>query len=317
MGRSIAEHANRMRVAIESGEAARSLVVASWRRCAEVYRLDPASSQPREAVSASELRDAIERASDFLVSCDGAVDRLRHTFAGSRACILITGADGVPVIWSGQDADAESLRAWGLWPGFDWCEERGGTNGIGTCLVERRPVSIHGEDHFYPQSFDIGCSAAPLFDHEGNLAGALNVTLYGRTAGSVLPGLALAAVVDAARQMEADHFHRVFARCRILSFPGSRSGSALLAVDEDDVVVGATRVARAMFDFGDDELRRGVCASDLVEGAADGLARAERAVIRRTLVRLNGNVSASASALDVSRATLKRKIRQHGLGRRR
>lgn len=317
MGSSVVEHTHRMRLAIEAGDAARSPVVASWRRCTDMYGLDPASGRPHRVRPAAELRAATERVGDFLASCEAALDRLRHAFADAGACILISGADGVPVRWHGSREDADSLRGWGLWPGFDWCEERAGTNGIGTCLVERRPIGIHGEDHFYPQSFDIGCSAAPLYDHEGSLVGALNVTLYGRTAARAWPGLVLGAVTEAARQMEIDHFHRAFARCRILSLPAQRSGAALLAVNEDGVVLGATRAGRSMLGLTGKELRQGCCASDLIEGSADGLAEAERAVILRMLVRLKGNVTASANALKVSRATLKRKIRQHGLGRAR
>lgn len=317
MSSSVVEHVNRMRVAINSGDAARSLVVASWQRCTDMYGLNPAAGQPRHMRSAAELRAATDHIGDYLSSCDAGLDRLRQALAGSGACILISGPDGVPLRWLGQSTDADLLRGWGLWPGFDWCEELVGTNGIGTCLVERRPICVHGEDHFYPQSFDISCSATPLHDHEGNLIGALNVTLYGKSVTQNWAGLVLGSVMDAARQMEIDHFHLAFAGRRILSFASQRSGAALLAVDRDDIVLGATRAARTMFGLTDMRIRQGCCAGDLIEEAADGLPEAERAVIRRTLVRLKGNVTASATALEVSRATLKRKIRQHGLSRRR
>jgi transcriptional regulator of acetoin/glycerol metabolism len=43
---------------------------------------------------------------------------------------------------------------------------------------------------------------------------------------------------------------------------------------------------------------------------------AERAVLHRALVRSNGNVSKAAKDLDISRATLHRRLKQLGLHRR-
>ena len=65
-----------------------------------------------------------------------------------------------------------------------------------------------------------------------------------------------------------------------------------------------------------DDIARGIVASDLVEMQADTLDSAEYGVLRRSLLRSRGNVTAAARELSVSHATMKRKIRQHRLGRR-
>lgn len=53
--------------------------------------------------------------------------------------------------------DREFLNA-GLWPGADWSESRVGTNGIGTCIEERRPVIIHRDGHFLSRNIGLSCS---------------------------------------------------------------------------------------------------------------------------------------------------------------
>jgi transcriptional regulator of acetoin/glycerol metabolism len=63
-------------------------------------------------------------------------------------------------------------------------------------------------------------------------------------------------------------------------------------------------------------MRDGVCARDLLGRAEDDFAQAERATIRRALMRNNGNVSAAAKSLDISRATIKRKLNRYGLKRK-
>lgn len=55
-------------------------------------------------------------------------------------------------------------------------EEARGTNGIGTCLAERRPVEIIGAEHFRFSGECWSCSAAPIFSPDGRLIGVLNVT---------------------------------------------------------------------------------------------------------------------------------------------
>jgi transcriptional regulator of acetoin/glycerol metabolism len=65
-------------------------------------------------------------------------------------------------------------------------------------------------------------------------------------------------------------------------------------------------------------LRSGIPASDLQRGAIDHddtIANAERGTVRRALARSGGNISASAKVLDISRATMKRKVKQHNLRR--
>jgi transcriptional regulator of acetoin/glycerol metabolism len=57
--------------------------------------------------------------------------------------------------------------------------------------------------------------------------------------------------------------------------------------------------------------------AELRDAAPDGLAEAERGALRRALLRNRGNVTATARDLGLSRATIKRKLRDHGLSRSR
>ena len=65
------------------------------------------------------------------------------------------------------------------------------------------------------------------------------------------------------------------------------------------------------------DIARGVVASDLIDMQCDTPGVAECGVLRRALVRNRGNVTAAARELSISLATMKRKIRQHGLDRQR
>jgi len=314
---ALERHSQRIRTAVESGEAARSMLAASWSRCIHSHGLDPTCEQPRHVLTEAELKSATEPVEALLFSAEAILERLHSSTEGGGVCILFSGADGVPVRWYGQQGDMDNLWHWGLCPGVDWSEKAGGTNGIGTCLIEKSPLTVHREQHFYKRDIDISCAVAPIFDHSGLLAGALDITLYGMAATDTFSNFALAAVSEAARQIEINHFHHVFNTARILSVVDrQRSGAGLLAVDVDDVVVGATRSARVILELTDEHLRNGVSAVDLFGDRDDDLESAERGAIRRALTRSKGNVAAAARALSVSRSTMKRKLRQYGVKRK-
>jgi transcriptional regulator of acetoin/glycerol metabolism len=90
----------------------------------------------------------------------------------------------------------------------------------------------------------------------------------------------------------------------------------LLAIDADDLVIGATRAARLALGLVVDRAFRPVPAADLLgvpEDAIEQLGDVQRGVLQRALLRADGNVSAAAKALGVSRATLHRKLKRFDL----
>jgi transcriptional regulator of acetoin/glycerol metabolism len=313
MTNDIDVHVRRVRTAVMSNGAARSQVVASWRRCIVGYGMDSSTKVPRRILSAVELRESTQRLEPLLFAAGTTLERLQATLSKMNCCALVAGVDGVAVHWSGKSADAEDLRRFGLWPGVDWSENNEGTNGVGTGLVEKRDLTIHRADHFLTRNTGLSCSVAPIFDHQGELAAALDITYYGNTASEEVIGLLAFTAREVAAQMERANFLAVFSDARIIHVPDpARACVGLIAVDNDDIVIGATRTARSLLGITDSDLRNGVPAMDIEQQAAcpaDTMARAERGTIRRALARTSGNVSASARALDISRATMKRKLK--------
>ncbi|MCB8882265.1 sigma-54-dependent Fis family transcriptional regulator [Acidisoma cellulosilytica] len=316
---TVGKHIQRVRTAVASDEATRSSVVASWRRCTYNYGLDPSGKVPRRLLSGGELKASTERLEPMLFAATATLDRLQSIVVGMSCCILLAGLDGVPAHWRGRDADIDDLRQLGLWPGVDWSEQHEGTNGIGTCLVEKREMAIQREDHFHARDVELSCVVAPIFDHRGQVAAALDIAYYGSAPSDGLIGLLTFAVREAAWEIEAANFRQAFGPARLISVPDTtRACVGLIAVDDDDMVLGATRAARQTLGVTDMALRDGIPAADLPLGAichGDTIANAERGTFRRTLARTKGNISAAAKVLDISRATMKRKVKQYDLRR--
>ena len=311
-------HANQVAEAVASGAASRSALVASWRRSAQLHRLDPNSAAPSRRVSAARLAEARQAAEPLLSVAGPALDRLFLAVGGVGCSTLLADREGVSLERRGDVADDKTFDAWGLWTGAVWSEEAEGTNGIGTCLIEQRALTIHRDQHFFARNALLSCTTAPIFDERGRLAAALDVSSCRPEHTEQFVRLIAMAVGEAAKRIEAEHFRRAFPKARIVVAPTTEKlGPALLAIDADDLVVGATRAARAAFAVTSAAIAAGLPAETILgedRSDGEGFAAAERAVLRRALARADGNVSRAAATLGVSRATLHRKMRRLGVG---
>jgi transcriptional regulator of acetoin/glycerol metabolism len=317
-------HANRVLNAIAGSEAARSSIVASWRRSGTLHALDPANTAPSWRLSSSEVAEARERLGRLLRVAQPNLERLFLAVGGLGCSVILADRDGVILERRGAPCDDAAFEDCGLWTGAVWSEKFEGTNGIGTCLVERRMVMIDRDQHFYARNSVLSCTSAPIFDEDGELAAAIDVSSSQCAPGFVELGLApgfshlvAAVVADVARSIEAENFRLAFRPARIVVGPGGeRSGPSLLAVDRDDIDVGATRAARLALGLDAQTLAKPRPAADLIDRVArdeDDVEAAERAVLHRALARTAGNVSKAAKELDMSRATLHRKLSRLGL----
>jgi transcriptional regulator of acetoin/glycerol metabolism len=312
-------HAERVLKVVAGIDGAASAIAASWRRSGRLHALDPASGAPSVRVAAAEIAEAMDRLGPMLRIARGSLDRLFAAVGGVGCSVLLADRNGLVVDRRGASSDDSTFNSWGLWTGAVWSEKVEGTNGIGTCLVEQRAVTIDRDQHFLTRNALLSCTTAPIYDEHGELAAALDVSSCRADLTGGFVRLIATAVADAARAIEAENFRLAFPAARIVLTPASdRAGASLLAVDGDDLVVGATKAARLALGISAGTLARPMPAADLIglrRTESDRIEAAERAVLQRALARSGGNVSKAAKDLDVSRATLHRKMNQLGLRR--
>jgi transcriptional regulator of acetoin/glycerol metabolism len=310
-------HADRIHHAVQSNEMVRSALIASWRRSSALHHLDPANGRPPERLTEAELRAAREQNDSLLRLAEKSLDRLYLAVGGVGCCVLLANKDGVPLERRGAPSDDRTFHEWGLWPGSIWSEEREGTNGIGTCLVERKQVTIHRDQHFHTRNTLLSCITAPIYDHEGNIVAAVDVSSCRADLTEGFLKLIALAVNEAARSIETANFHSAFPDARILFAPTPQQAAcALIAVDHDDLVIGASRSARVAFGLTQESFERPFPASDILtetKNNRDAFSDAERSVLQRALARANGKVAVAARELGISRSTLHRKLARLGL----
>jgi len=305
-------HADHVQAAISGNGAARSALVASWQRSSSLHHLDPENRRPPTRLTEEELRRSRHRIEPLIHAAQESLDRLYLAVGGVGCCVLLADDRGVPIERRGACTDDTTFQHWGLWTGTVWSEDSEGTNGIGTCLVERRALTIHRDQHFFARNTLLSCTTAPIYDHEARLVAALDVSSCRADLTEGFVDLIAMAVADAAHTIEAENFRAAFSNARIMLSPATGGGHGLLAVDADGLVVGATRSARLALGITPERLARPLPASDLLQAEAspDNLDQVERAALHRALARVGGNVSAAARNLGISRATLHRKLKR-------
>lgn len=308
-------HADYVRSIVEKKQsAARSGLAASWRRSMLHYGLTPEQQRRADQVSEQALRQAREQLDFLLHVAEPTLQKLFKTVDKSGCCVVLSDMDGLIIASQSQDGDKMVFDGWGLTSGALWSEARQGTNGIGTCAAEQRPVVIHRDQHFKSQNTVMSCMGAPVFDDEGKMIAVLDVSSCRSDLTSGFANVFGKVVADTAHRIEQDYFRASFKDTRVVMAPTEDlNAAALLAVDQDELVIGANRHARKAFDLTDDIIADPRPLADLLGGTSQqqaSLKNAEKSELRRALARSKGNVSLAAKQLGISRATMYRRMQR-------
>lgn len=237
---------------------AESRIAASWRRCLISHKLDPARQGPPQTLTEAEVRHVAEPMEETIRLLTPELDDLARVLRDAGYCVNLADANAT-MLFSRLpgEADARMFMDWKIYTGSNFAETLEGTNGLGTCLAEEKPILVHRDEHFRAQWHMFSCAVAPLFDQAGRLAGAVNITSCREDLERAAHQLALAVTMEATRRMEGAIFRDYFRNAWIATVPGD-GGSGLLAYDDDRRIVGACRSARALLGLTDGLIASGI-----------------------------------------------------------
>ncbi|WP_430475927.1 sigma-54-dependent Fis family transcriptional regulator [Thalassospira lucentensis] len=214
-----------------SGGAQNRAVLESWQRCENRFGLAHDTLRRPEVMPESQTRQLRDRNGRLYHHAHDLVRTLYRKIDASGYAVFLTDNSGVILDSVAAHSLLPSFRTNGLLLGAVWSEEREGTNGIGTCIVEGRPITIHKDEHFLAQHSVLTCTAAPVFDPDGKVCSVLDVSAVRddikRTDCLRVRGM----VADYADALE-----------RILFFD-ERSGDVILHLHPESQHVGTTRDA--------------------------------------------------------------------------
>jgi transcriptional regulator of acetoin/glycerol metabolism len=246
---SLVQHADFVNSAVESALRCAALpeenrVLCSWIRCVRDYGIDPGRPYEVEVVDAQRLRSLQGNMAELLDTAKVEMSNLHHQLAGSGFAILLTDPNGIVLHAIGDPEFMRSSSRNGIVPGAVWTERARGTNGMGTCLFEKRPLVIHREEHLLRCNVELTCSAAPVFDPHGQLLGVLDASARAQLAQQrtlVLVSMSAQTIENRIllHQYRNNHIVRFHSRAEFVS----TLGEGELAVSEDGTICAANRNA--------------------------------------------------------------------------
>src|SRR6201997_124208 len=246
-------------------------IASSWLRSANSHRIDPDSTEAPRILTSGELKGVREPLDKLIHSAQEKIARLNKVVREAGYTILFCDTGGVAVEHRGDDTDASRFRYWGTWLGGVWSEAIEGTNGIGTCIAEERPVTIHRSQHYRTRHVDLSCSGAPVFGADGRLMAVLDVSAIDPDRSERAHALTGALTVASARAIEERFFREEFRREGIVAVAPPEGGTSgmLLAIDGNQRIIGANRVARRSLLLDDRGLRTGISLWSIFERDLD------------------------------------------------
>ncbi len=224
----------------------RDLVVKnSWRRCKNQFQLDREARKPVDILSEKEVKLRQDSLQHFLEHSEEVINAVRHLAKESDYCVLIADGTGVTVNEFADTSESSEYRNHGLITGSVWNEDNIGTNGIGTSLANKQGTTISGTEHYAEHLKNFTCTAAPIFDTQEKIIGAINISRM-VSEDYVESFFTHSFIQEAAKQISANIFLSFFKEQNIISCsPYSNvslyESKALLAFDDDGIIQGATK----------------------------------------------------------------------------
>lgn len=151
----------------------RKEIALSWERCLE---RGVSTSQAISRIKDIDLlikREESERLYSVAISH---MKQLYESLKGKGCVLILTDPKGVILDIFGDKRMNSLAESLDVVPGADNSEQVIGTTAPGISLMRRIPVRVHAQEHYCQLYHNWSCSAAPIFDSQGNLLGSLDVS---------------------------------------------------------------------------------------------------------------------------------------------
>jgi sigma-54 dependent transcriptional regulator, acetoin dehydrogenase operon transcriptional activator AcoR len=335
-------HASRVLHVVQNGLQPAGIephVTRSWYRCLQEYHIEPAAPRQASVLSSHALKESQQRMGELLPVARAEMESLYEQIAGSGFAVILSDTQGVVLQTISDPTLQREFRQAGLSLGSLWDERHEGTNGIGTCLAEGGPVTVHREEHYRGYNVSLSCSGAPILDAQGNILAVLDASTANSSDSRLIQRHTMALVLMSTHLISRWNFLNEYSQSWILRFHSRPEfvgllHEALIATDAEGRILAVNESAMLQlgissrkslvgesiekffqFDFGTLERRAQFEASTIwpVRDLAHG--RRFFALARGPLLASSRTLKLGAPELNVAREEPKSSVRsQHHVG---
>ena len=150
-------------------------ILESWIRC-KSYGINPKITTISNVLTGNRLKDLQNANKELIKISRPFMQHLYKFVEGSGFIVTLFNHEGYLLQLIGDDYVIRYVKTGNFVPGAHWGEETVGTNGIGTLLKVQKPIQIFGCQHYCMNFYKETCSAAPIFNPEGEFIGGLVIT---------------------------------------------------------------------------------------------------------------------------------------------
>jgi sigma-54 dependent transcriptional regulator, acetoin dehydrogenase operon transcriptional activator AcoR len=223
-------------------------VTRSWQRCVREYGIEPSAPRQIAVLNPISLKELQQRMGELLPVARAEMESLYEQIAGSGFAVILSDTQGAVLSTITDPSLQREFRQAGLSLGAMWDERHEGTNGIGTCLMEGGPVTVHREEHFRGYNLSLSCSAAPILDPHGVVMGALDASTVKSSDSRLIQRHTMALVNMSANLIARWNFLHEFEQSWILRFHSRPEfvgllHEALVAVDGSGSILAVNESA--------------------------------------------------------------------------
>lgn len=215
----------------------RNSVASSWQRCRDL-NVNPLAAAGGFDGEEWQLEERRSEKGHLIRVAQPFLRDLAKWVSGTEFEVILTDENGYLLEIAGDSRIVQQAREVHLCAGANWSESRKGTNAIGTAIVERAPARVHAWEHFCAENQFLTCSAAPILDPEGNIAGVIDISGDFRQANPQTLGLVTATVGAIENQLRLeDAMNRLTAASRWSRALVQRFSDGLVAVNNDGIII--------------------------------------------------------------------------------
>jgi sigma-54 dependent transcriptional regulator, acetoin dehydrogenase operon transcriptional activator AcoR len=244
-------HASRVIHVVRGGLQAVGIeahIARSWHRCLREYGIEPAAPRENAVLSPQSVSELQERMGELLPVARAEMESLYEQIAGSGFAVILSDTQGAVLSTITDPALQREFRHAGLSLGALWDERHEGTNGIGTCLAEGCPVTVHREEHFRGYNLSLSCSGAPILDPHGVVMAVLDASTANSSDSRLIQRHTMALVNMSAHLISRWNFLNEYSRAFILRFHSRPEfvgllHEALVAMDEGGNIMAVNESA--------------------------------------------------------------------------
>jgi transcriptional regulator of acetoin/glycerol metabolism len=235
---------------LKPSKKVRPEILNSWIRCRDLG-LDPLIKHYPKVISKSKLLRLQNKYRDFIEIAKPVMQMIEISVRGTGFIVTLAEKSG-HVLETFGDRDVLKMAIKNFYvPGCLRSIAHAGTNAIGLCLDEKRPIQITGAEHYNINHHPWTCSSAPIRNSNGNMIGV--ITLSGKSIGHHKHTLAL--ITAAAKNIESqlrerDLIERSQRLNSMLTLIYNSLSDGIIAIDNQLHITHVNQTAQKMLGIG-------------------------------------------------------------------